>query len=167
VNFKRLSELTLEDPLTGLVNQLLLHDRLSQALMRSKRRGDRVAVFYINLNDFSSINEAHGFEVGNAVLCVVARRLSAMIRTEDTLSRVGGDEFVAVLSIENELALGPLTKRVHSTFEEPIDVDGLSITMSASIGIVLGDGTETAEAMLTEADEAMFLEKQGKRPPRQ
>jgi len=100
VNFKRLSELTLEDPLTGLVNQLLLHDRLSQALMRSKRRGDRVAVFYINLNDFSSINEAHGFEVGNAVLCVVARRLSAMIRTEDTLSRVGGDEFVAVLSIE-------------------------------------------------------------------
>jgi len=61
--------------------------------------------------------------------------------------------------------LGPLTKRVHSTFEEPIDVDGLSITMSASIGIVLGDGTETAEAMLTEADEAMFLEKQGSDPP--
>src|ERR1022692_1065007 len=75
--FKRLARLTLEDPFTGLVNQLLLHDRLGQALMRSKRSGDRVAVFYIDLNHFQDINEEHGFEAGNAVLSVVVQRLKA------------------------------------------------------------------------------------------
>lgn len=162
-NFKLLARLTLEDPLTGLVNQLLLHDRLAQALTRSKRRGDRVAVFFIDLNNFQAINEEHGFEVGNAVIREVARRLGAMIRLEDTLSRVGGDEFVAVLSIINDEALGPLVQRVRSTFDEAIDVDGLTVATTASIGTVLGDGTETAESMLAEAGEAMHADKHGRR----
>jgi diguanylate cyclase (GGDEF)-like protein len=167
VNFKSLARLTLEDPLTGLVNQLLLHDRLGQALTRSRRRGDRVAVFFIDLDGFGAVNEAHGFEVGNAVLCEVARRLGAMTRSEDTLSRVGGDEFVAVLSIEdNDEALATVTKRVESTFTEPVIVDGITVTMSASIGVVLGDGTETAEAMLTKADEKMTTVKEGQSPVR-
>jgi diguanylate cyclase len=164
VNFKSLARLTLEDPLTGLVNQLLLHDRLGQALMRSKRRGDRVAVFFIDLNGFQAVNDEHGFEVGNAVLLEVARRLGAMTRSEDTLSRVGGDEFVAVLSIESEQSLGTVSQRVESIFDEPIDAGGTLITMSASVGVVLGDGTESAEAMLVAADEMMSKVKEAQRP---
>jgi diguanylate cyclase (GGDEF)-like protein len=89
-----------------------------------------------------------------------------MTRSEDTLSRVGGDEFVVVLSIESEQALGTVTKRVESTFDEPVSVDGTVVAISASVGVVLGDGTESAEAMLSGADEAMSAVKQGQRPDR-
>jgi diguanylate cyclase len=164
-NFKQLARLTLEDPFTGLVNQLLLHDRLGQALMRSKRSGDRVAVFYIDLNYFQDINDEHGFEAANAVLSVVVQRLKAIIRTEDTLSRVGANEFVAVLSIESELSLDPLSKRMQSVFDEPIEVEGISITASAAIGIALGGATDSAEEVLAQADAAMTAQKHQKRPP--
>jgi diguanylate cyclase (GGDEF)-like protein len=163
--FKLLARLTLEDPQTGLVNQLLLHDRLAQALTRSKRHGDRVAVFYIDLNYFQGVNEKYGFEAGNAVLCVVAQRLSAIIRSEDTLSRVGGNEFVAVLSIQDEQSLGLLTTRFQSVFDEPFDIAGTAVPVTASFGIVLGDGGASAEEVLAQADEAMGREK-GKRPLR-
>ncbi|MGP0029827.1 MAG: GGDEF domain-containing protein [Acidimicrobiales bacterium] len=166
-NFKLLARLTLEDPLTGLVNQLLLHDRLAQALTRSVRRGDRVAVFYIDLNYFGDINDQHGFEAGNSVLREVARRLKAIIRSEDTLSRVGGNEFVAVMSIANAEALGPLTKRVQSVFDQPIEIDGTAITTSACFAIVLGEGADSAEDLLAKADQAMYVEKNEKRPPRE
>jgi diguanylate cyclase (GGDEF)-like protein len=163
--FKLLARLTLEDPQTGLVNQLLLHDRLAQALTRSKRHGDRVAVFYIDLNYFQGVNEKFGFEAGNAVLCVVARRLTAIIRSEDTLSRVGGNEFVAVLTIQDKQSLGLLTKRFQSVFDEPFDIEGTAVPVTASFGIVLSDGSETAEEVLAQADEAMGREKE-KRPLR-
>jgi diguanylate cyclase (GGDEF)-like protein len=158
--FKLLARLTLEDPQTGLVNQLLLHDRLAQALTRSKRHGDRVAVFYIDLNYFQGVNEKFGFEAGNAVLCVVARRLTAIIRSEDTLSRVGGNEFVAVLTIQDKQSLGLLTKRFQSVFDEPFDIEGTAVPVTASFGIVLSDGSETAEVVLAQADEAMGREKE-------
>jgi diguanylate cyclase len=163
--FKLLARLTLEDPQTGLVNQLLLHDRLAQALTRSKRHGDRVAVFYIDLNSFQGINEKFGFEAGNAVLCVVAQRLTAIIRSEDTLSRVGGNEFVAVLSIQDEQSLGLLKTRFQSVFDEPFVIEGTAVPVTASFGIVLGDGGATAEEVLAQADEAMGREKE-KRPLR-
>jgi diguanylate cyclase (GGDEF)-like protein len=157
--FKLLTRLTLEDPQTGLVNQLLLHDRLAQALTRSKRRGDRVAVFYIDLDEFQGVNERHGFEAGNAVVRVVAQRLAAVIRAEDTLSRVGGDEFVAVLSIQDEQALGLLTRRFQTVFDEPINIEGTAVPVSACFGIVMGEGADTAEDVLAKADEAMTLAK--------
>jgi diguanylate cyclase (GGDEF)-like protein len=163
--FKLLARLTLEDPQTGLVNQLLLHDRLAQALTRSKRHGDRVAVFYIDLNYFQGVNEKYGFEAGNAVLCVVAQRLAAIIRSEDTLSRVGGNEFVAVLSIQDEQSLGLLTTRFQSVFDEPFDIAGTPVPVTASFGIVVGDGGASAEEVLAQADEAMGREKE-KRPLR-
>jgi diguanylate cyclase (GGDEF)-like protein len=157
--FKKLARLTLEDPQTGLVNQLLLHDRLTQALTRSKRHGDRVAVFYIDLRSFPGINEQYGFEAGNAVLCVVAQRLTAIIRSEDTLSRVGANEFVAVLSIQDPQSLGLLTQRFHSVFDEPFDIEGTAVPVAASFGIVLGEGSDTAEALLAKADAALGVEK--------
>jgi diguanylate cyclase len=163
--FKLLARLTLEDPQTGLVNQLLLHDRLAQALTRSKRHGDRVAVFYIDLNYFQGVNEEYGFEAGNAVLCVVARRLAAIIRSEDTLSRVGGNEFVAVLSIQDEQSLGLLSTRFQSVFDEPFDIEGTAVPVTASFGIVVAHGNESAEEVLAQADEAMGREKE-KRPLR-
>src|ERR1039457_4352860 len=157
--FKLLTRLTLEDPQTGLVNQLLLHDRLAQALARSKRRGDRVAVFYIDLDQFQGVNEQHGFDAGNAVVRVAAQRLSAIIRSEDTLSRVGGDEFVAVLSIKDEQSLALLTRRFQSVFDEPFDIEGTAVSVSACFGIVVGGGTDTAEDLLAKADEAMSVAK--------
>jgi diguanylate cyclase (GGDEF)-like protein len=157
--FKLLTRLTLEDPQTGLANQLLLHDRLAQALARSKRRGDRVAVFYIDLDQFERVNEQYGFEAGNAVVRLAAQRLSAIIRSEDTLSRVGGAEFVAVLSIKDEQSLALLTRRFQSVFDEPFDIEGTAVSVSACFGIVLGGGTDTAEDLLAKADEAMSVAK--------
>ena len=89
----------------------------------------------------------------------VAQRLAAIIRAEDTLSRVGGDEFVAVLSIQDEQALGLLTRRFQTVFDEPINIEGTAVPVSACFGIVMGEGADTAEDVLAKADEAMTLAK--------
>ena len=140
------------DPHTGLANQLLLLDRLTQALVRRRRHGGEVAVCHIDLENLGEINLNLGYTTGNTVLCEEARRLTSILRAEDTVGRVGGSELVVVVAISDEHDVGPLVRRLQQTLDEPVLVGGQSIRVRAALGLALADSHETAEDVLRRAD---------------
>ena len=110
------------DPHTGLANQLLLLDRLTQALARRRRHGGEVVVCHIDLDNLGEINLDLGYTTGNTVLCEMSRRLTSVLRAEDTVGRVGGSELVVVVAVTDEQAVGPLMRRLQHTLDEPVTV---------------------------------------------
>ena len=153
------------DPLTRLPNRTLLADRLAQAMARVQPEQHRLAVCFMDLDGFKAVNDTHGHEAGDELLVIVARRLEAHVRTDDTVARQGGDEFVILLNglpnlAECERAAGRLLQAVR----EPIVVHGHTVQVGASIGIALypQDGSD-AETLLRYADQAMYQAKQGGR----
>lgn len=153
------------DPLTRLPNRTLLADRLAQAMARVQPEQHRLAVCFMDLDGFKAVNDTHGHEAGDELLVIVARRLEAHVRTDDTVARQGGDEFVILLNglhdvTECEHAAGRLLHAVR----EPIVVHGHTVQVGASIGIALypQDGSD-AETLLRYADQAMYQAKQGGR----
>jgi diguanylate cyclase (GGDEF)-like protein/PAS domain S-box-containing protein len=158
---QQLSHSAFHDSLTGLANRALFHDRLVHALERSARSGLRVAVVYLDLDGFKTINDSQGHEAGDRVLREVAIRLSSVIRAVDTVSRHGGDEF-AILIEESARALDEaetVAGRILAALTAPIIVDGQQVVLSASIGIAIGDNTGTASSMMRDADVAMYKAK--------
>jgi diguanylate cyclase (GGDEF)-like protein len=153
-----LSQLSLADPLTGLANQLLLMDRLTQALNRRQRRGGHVAVFRIYLSNLRDICDEFGYSVGDAVLSKVARNLTRALRAEDTLGRVGGSDLVAVVTISNQQDASSLAQRLKAVFDDAFVVDGRSIRPMAGLGIVIAGETETAEEVLGRAHQSFSVE---------
>ncbi len=122
--YDQLWQLSMADPHTGLANQLLLLDRLMQALTRRRRHGGEVVVCHIDLDNLAEINLDLGYTTGNAVLCEASRRLVSILRSEDTVGRVGGSELVVVLTVTDEQAVGPLMRRIQHTLDEPVMVGG-------------------------------------------
>ena len=152
----------LHDPLTGLANRVLFADRLQHALAR---RRELIAVLYLDLDDFKTVNDTLGHEAGDAVLAETAKRLVAAVRPQDTVARLGGDEFAILLEDSPDLRVAAqVAERLLSTLTTPTELAGRLIVIRASIGISLGlSGTTDAPAMLREADIAMYLAKgQGK-----
>ena len=153
--------LALRDTLTGLPNRALLDDRVEQALQRARRTADAFAVMAIDLDGFKEVNDIRGHEAGDRVLTSIARRLESVVRQSDTVSRVGGDEFV-VLSLgtrtEEEAAI--LVGRLRHSLRRPFRVDGGIVEIDASIGWALfpADGA-TPEELLGRADGQMFATK--------
>ena len=148
------------DPLTGLANRVLLIDRLQQALARADRQARRLGVLYVDLDGFKAVNDTWHHAVGDEVLRIVARRLAAVVRPEDTVARFGGDEFV-VLCVEladAEDALR-LAERILEDVSCPIQHSAGTSRLGASIGIVLANGQATAEALIEQADRAMYRAK--------
>jgi diguanylate cyclase (GGDEF)-like protein len=150
--YDRLWQLSMSNPHTGLVNQLLLLDRLTQALSRKRRHGGEVMVCHVNLDNLAEINMELGYTTGNAVLSETARRLTSVFRTEDTVARVGGRELVVVITVNDEQAVGLLTRRLQHTLDEPVVVGGQPVRLHASIGVALAEDNESAEEVLTRAD---------------
>jgi diguanylate cyclase (GGDEF)-like protein len=150
--YDQLWQLSMSDPLTGLANQLLTLDRLTLALARRRRHGGEVAVWHIALDNLVEINADLGYTTGNTVLCEIARRLTSVLRTEDTIGRVGGAELVAVLEVTDERAVGPLTRRLQHTIDEPVLVGDRAVRLHAAIGVVSARDSESAEEILTRAD---------------
>jgi diguanylate cyclase (GGDEF)-like protein len=150
--YDQLWQLSMSDPHTGLANQLLLLDRLTQALARMRRHGGEVVVCHVSLDNLGEINTDLGYTVGNTVLCEMADRLTSVLRTEDTIGRVGGNELVIVLAVSDEQAVGPLTRRLQKTLEEPVVVGGQPIRLRATLGIALAEDAESAEDVLGRAD---------------
>ena len=153
------------DPLTRLPNRTLLADRLAQAMARVQPEQQRLAMCFMDLDGFKAVNDTHGHEAGDELLVIVARRLEANVRTDDTVARQGGDEFVILLNglpdvAECERAAARLLQAVR----EPILVNGHTVQVGASIGIALHpqDGSN-AETLLRYADQAMYQAKQGGR----
>lgn len=150
------------DALTELPNRILLMDRLEQAIQRAQRHKHRFAVCYLDLDAFKTINDSLGHEAGDGLLLQVSKRLNTRIRNSDTLARIGGDEFVAVLdAIKSQEEALWLAERILATLNEPIMLSGRRFFIGASMGIALypNDG-EDAGILLKNADIAMYRAKQ-------
>jgi diguanylate cyclase (GGDEF)-like protein len=147
-------QLSLADPVTGLANRMLLLDRLTRELTRCQRHGGCVVVSHIDLGNLKDINDQLGYPSGNEVLRGMSRRLTSMLRGEDTVSRVGESELVAVMTIENERFVGPLMQRVQDVLDNPIAVSGGRVQVSAILGTVTARSAESAEEVLARAGDA-------------
>jgi diguanylate cyclase (GGDEF)-like protein len=150
--YDQLWQLSMADPQTGLANQLLLLDRLTQALVRRRRHGGEVVVCHIDLENLAEINLDLGYTTGNTVLSEMSRRLTSVLRAEDTVSRVGGSELVVAVTVSDEQVVGPLLRRLQRTLDEPVTVGGRSIRLSASLGVAVAEDSESAEDVLARAD---------------
>jgi diguanylate cyclase (GGDEF)-like protein/PAS domain S-box-containing protein len=150
------------DALTNLPNRVLLADRLQQAMAQMQRRGQQLAVVFLDLDGFKSINDLHGHEAGDRVLIALTQRLKLTLREGDTLARLGGDEFVAVLSdLESTAACLPLVNRLLETAAQPMQFGELQLQLSASVGITFFPQTHDIDAdqLLRQADQAMYQAK--------
>ncbi|MCW7541504.1 EAL domain-containing protein [Aquabacterium sp. A7-Y] len=156
-----LRHLAAHDPLTGLANRPLLHERLSQAIKRAARHNKRLAVLFLDVDRFKYINDSLGHTAGDELLRACSRRLAETVRETDTVARFGGDEFVIVLEDLNQAgdAVAPVTKLL-SRCMEPFVVDGRELPATASIGISVypEDGADV-ETLLMNADTAMYRAK--------
>ena len=149
------------DPLTGLPNRLLFKDRLGQEIARSEREQLRFALLFVDLDRFKGVNDSLGHTAGDGVLREAARRTAAGVRTSDTVSRLGGDEFTALLpNLQRPQEALLIAESVIATLSQPFDVDGRQCYLSASVGIASypEDGA-TAEDLLKKADTAMYRAK--------
>jgi diguanylate cyclase (GGDEF)-like protein/PAS domain S-box-containing protein len=150
------------DALTGLPNRVLLTDRLHQAMAQTQRRGQRLAVAFIDLDGFKAINDKHGHEAGDHLLIAVATLMKQTLREGDTLARLGGDEFVAVLrdigDIEADM---PMLARLLAAAAEPVQYGDISLHVSASLGVTFYPQAENIDAdqLLRQADLAMYQAK--------
>ena len=154
----RLAEL---DPLTGLPNRALLLDRFAQAIATAKRRVARMALLFVDLDDFKQINDQLGHVAGDEALQQVALRLGQSIREADTVSRYGGDEFVILLTEVSQAADAALiAAKLLAALGQPLRVGDRDLRMTASIGIsVYPDDGQTIEALIGHADAAMYRAK--------
>ena len=158
---KQISLMAYSDALTKLPNRAALEFRLTKAIARAERDQCALAIFFIDLDNFKNINDSLGHDKGDKVLIEVANRLSQTIRSEDTLSRLGGDEFILLSeNIENENAVYILANRILTALQRPIEVEPNTIYINASIGISLfpEDG-QTTQELIKNADMAMYKAK--------
>ena len=147
------------DPLTGLPNRLLLHDRLEQAIARLHRADEHVAVMFLDLDDFKSVNDTFGHGIGDLALVDLAARIQRAIRPGDTAARVGGDEFVIIADEVDEATALAIAERVAAAVATRVPTATVPVTVHASIGVSLaGPGSEVDE-VLSLADQAMYRAK--------
>ncbi len=159
---RQIEHLAYHDALTGLPNRQLFVDRLENALTRAQRTEETLAVLFVDLDHFKTINDSLGHTAGDTLLRTVAQRLRATLRTEDTVARLGGDEFtVLVNGLKDPNDLLRLAQKIHLAIKVPVEIASRELTVSASIGVGLfpQDG-ETAEQLLRNADLAMYRAKE-------
>lgn len=149
------------DPLTGLPNRALLFDRLTHAIRHSERTGGKMAVLFLDLDNFKPINDKCGHAIGDQVLVEAAKRFGAVLRTPDTLARLGGDEFVAILpDVCRRTDVEAIAQRLIDTLSEPVEVEELSFNLGVSIGIAFypEHGADAGD-LYRVADAAMYRAK--------
>ncbi|BCU06098.1 ABC transporter substrate-binding protein [Allochromatium tepidum] len=152
----------IHDPLTGLANRAMIHERLERALHRSKRQGHSVALLFIDLDGFKLVNDSHGHQAGDELLKTIAQRLIDHVRPGDIIGRLGGDEFVVLCDqVESPAAVANLADRLNDLLREPVELSGRRLFATASIGLAIGHGTtHSADELLRNADAAMYQAKE-------
>jgi len=156
----KLAHQALHDPLTGLPNRVLLYDRLEQALRASGRYGGAVALLFVDLDGFKTVNDRCGHETGDQLLVAVARRLQRAVRPSDTPARIGGDEFVVLCDrLPDADEARRLADRILETLRDPFLIARQRLALSASVGIALGAAGEAPDAVVGRADAAMYAAK--------
>jgi len=159
---ERLQHMAQHDALTELPNRVLFLDRLKQALARARWHERLVAVLFVDMDRFKTINDTLGHEIGDKLLQALAERFSAGVREGDTVARFGGDEFVILLDdVGSDKDIGAVAQKVLDTLAPPFDIDGQSLYITASIGVSLypNDG-EDSTTLLKNADIAMYRAKE-------
>jgi two-component system, cell cycle response regulator len=158
---KKLEELALNDPLTGLANRRLLADRVSMALVHAHRNKSAMAVIYLDLDGFKQINDTLGHGVGDELLKMVAERLVATVREEDTVARVGGDEFIVALwHVSGSDYATSVASRAIEAVSQPYDIDGTTVKITTSAGVsIYPDHGEDADTLMKSADLALYAAK--------
>lgn len=158
----QLAHRALHDQLTGLPNRVLFLDRLGLALERARRSGARLAVLFLDFDNFKQINDSRGHAAGDRVLATLAARLSGLLRPMDTVARFGGDEFTFLfedLASEREVVL--IADRICRAARLPLDIDGAEVRVTVSIGIAMvADPAVAAESVIRQADAAMYRAKE-------
>ncbi len=150
------------DVLTRMPNRTLLSDRLRQSLASCKRHGNALAVAFLDLDGFKAINDNHGHDAGDQLLAALAARMKLALRDGDTIARIGGDEFVAVLvDLDQPSQSEPILHRLLEAAAEPVMVGGLPLRVSASIGVTIcPQDSADADQLIRHADQAMYIAKQ-------
>lgn len=159
---QQMKQMALYDPLTGLANRRLLIDRLEQTIKATRRDRSKLALMFLDLDQFKRINDTLGHDAGDLLLKTVAERLRLCVREKDTVSRLGGDEFTILLTdIEDTLAATHVANQILKVLKEPIMLGQHEVIISTSIGITLApdDGT-TTETLMKNADLALYRAKE-------
>lgn len=152
------------DTLTQLPNRRLFNDRLRQALDHARRNQQMLAVLFLDLDGFKTVNDTYGHQAGDLLLVAVANRLSALLRSSDTLARLGGDEFTMILTdVKHDLAIRSIAQKIISAFASPFDIEGYeAMSISTSIGITICPNDDSGlETIIEHADTAMYFAKKG------
>lgn len=161
--YKKLEHDAYHDFLTGLPTRSLLIDRLNQVISQAERHEQYFVVMYLDLDGFKHVNDTYGHKIGDQLLQVIADRLRSAMREIDTIARIGGDEFAAILSDIKELSIASLLfKRLLESVSMPVTIDTVEVSVSVSIGVVhyqQKEKTTTADQLLDKADKAMLKAK--------
>jgi diguanylate cyclase (GGDEF)-like protein len=152
---------TLQDALTGLPNRVSFEQHLDQGLIQARRHGWGLAVLFVDIDNFKSINDSYGHDLGDKALLTAANRLRSLVRDEDTVSRWGGDEFMCLLlEVKEEADVIRLAEKMVDRIAAACEFDGIVLSMKASIGIAIYPAHgEMANILFKNADAAMFKAK--------
>lgn len=157
----RIAHLACHDPLTGLANRTLFQARLEEEFARVNRRGASFALFCLDLDRFKAVNDTHGHMVGDALLQIIADRIRGVIRREDTLARIGGDEFVIIQTESDQpQSAAVLAERLIDVVQQSIEHEGLTLSVGLSVGIALAPaGGDDPLTLYNSADRALYRAK--------
>jgi len=160
---EQVSHLAHHDGLTGLPNRILFYDRLNQAIARARRDKETLAVLFLDLDGFKKVNDTLGHDVGDAVLIEAAKRIQACVRESDTIARMGGDEFTAILcNVGTGKGKEIVAQKILDAIRSPFVLNAMNCTIGVSIGIaVYPDSGNNSEELVKVADTAMYLAKDG------
>jgi len=158
---ERVSHMAWHDALTGLPNRRLFEDRVEQELVRSRRVGEPVCMFFVDIDNFKTVNDTYGHATGDVLIQQVGQRLVETVRGQDTVARLGGDEFAILLpGLADQLAINQLAERTLDAIHTPFDIFGDQVSTSASVGIAIApEHGDSYDDLLNRADEAMFRAK--------
>jgi diguanylate cyclase (GGDEF)-like protein len=162
---QRAHELATKDPLTGMMNRRSLSERLEEAIVRAARHNECLAVFFLDMDKFKSINDTLGHDAGDELLVQVAKRISGAVRESDIVARLGGDEFVVLMSsVPSYTAAAEVAKKIVNAAAKPFNIASNNVQTSVSVGISMypQDGT-TVDELMRSADLAMYHAKQERR----
>lgn len=161
VKTEEAQQIALQDALTGLPNRVSFEQSLGHGLIQAKRHGWGLAILFIDIDKFKTINDSYGHDLGDQALLMVANRLKSFVRDEDIVSRWGGDEFVCLLlEVKQEADVTQLAEKMINRIAEAYEFNGLVLSITASIGIAIypADG-DTPDILFKNADTAMYKAK--------